>query len=103
VAVESGDAVYVKAENVAALQRLFGRPDMLIVSNDVKRDMLLLRRAGIEWQARHYDTSLAHYLLQPEQRHTTADLAWSYLDYRTLDYETATARNKNIRSLPTLK
>jgi DNA polymerase-1 len=99
VAVESGDAVYVKAENVAALQRLFGRPDMLIVSNDVKRDMLLLRRAGIEWQARHYDTSLAHYLLQPEQRHTTADLAWSYLDYRTLDYETATARNKKYPKL----
>uniref|UniRef100_UPI00266F37A8 SDR family NAD(P)-dependent oxidoreductase n=1 Tax=Faecalibaculum rodentium TaxID=1702221 RepID=UPI00266F37A8 len=37
--------------------------DATLVSHDLKRDILLLKRAGVELSARHYDTSLAHYLL----------------------------------------
>ncbi|MCQ2289517.1 MAG: DNA polymerase I [Muribaculaceae bacterium] len=52
-----------------------------IVSNDVKRDMVMLHCAGVEWKAPYYDTAVAHYLLQPERGHSTVQLAQDMLYY----------------------
>ena len=59
----------------------------MIVSHDVKRSMLLLRRENIRLTARYYDTSIAHYLLDPERKHTLAFVAARYLGYNLLDAE----------------
>lgn len=61
------------------VEPLFTSERTLIVSHDVKRDMILLRRLNIEFTARYYDTSVAHYVLQPEMRHRLRDLAFSLL------------------------
>lgn len=66
-----------------ALSRLFASSGSVVVSHDVKRDIILLRRMGVEFAARYYDTSVAHYLLQPEMRHRLSDLALSYLNVIT--------------------
>lgn len=50
-----------------------------VVSHDVKRDMILLRRIGIDFQADYYDLAVAHYLLQSEMRHNLEDIALRYL------------------------
>lgn len=70
-----------------AVMPLFTDENLLIVSHDIKREMLLLRREGIELTASYYDTSLAHYLLEPEMNHALPRVVAAYLDYGTLDYE----------------
>ncbi len=58
-----------RAEALAALAPLFSASGATIVSHDVKRDMLLLKREDIAFSASYYDTSVAHYLLKPEMKH----------------------------------
>ncbi len=60
--------------------------EAVIVSHDVKRDIILLKNNGIDFTSSYYDTSVAHYLLQPEMKHSLSMLAHHYLQYRTLDY-----------------
>lgn len=59
-----------------------------IVSHDVKRELIILRRLGIEWSAPYIDTSVAHYLIQPEMKHTLPEVAASVISYHTSDYST---------------
>ena len=57
------------------LTPLFNTPGKMVASHDVKRDMILLKRLGVEWTAPYYDTSVAHYLLKPEGKHALEDVA----------------------------
>lgn len=63
-----------------ALRPLFGSRACVVVSHDVKRDYIILKNIGIDFTGAYYDTSVAHYLLQPEMRHRLADIAMSYLN-----------------------
>lgn len=72
-------------EFASVVQPLFASIDVTIISHDVKRDMITLRNAGIRFEASYFDTSVAHYLLQPEMRHRLPDLAYSYLRHTTID------------------
>lgn len=61
-----------------ALRPLFNS-GTLVVSHDVKRDMILLRRHGVEFTSPYFDTSVGHYLLQPEMRHSLGQVALNIL------------------------
>lgn len=63
-----------------ALQKLFGAKNSTIVSHNIKRDYIVLKNNGIDLSSKYYDTSVAHYLLQPEMRHRLSDIAMSYLN-----------------------
>lgn len=69
-----------------------------IVSHDIKRDIIVLRREGMELTASYYDTSVAHYLLDPEMKHTMPYIAGKYLGYSPVDMDAdgsaRTARSK---------
>lgn len=86
IAVNDSDARFFACpENVGeawkeALQKLFGAKNSTIVSHDVKRDYIVLKNNGIDLSSKYYDTSVAHYLLQPEMRHRLSDIAMSYLN-----------------------
>ena len=58
-----------------------------IVTNDVKRLMVMLSAAGITMTAPYYDTGVAHYLLQPERTHATTDIAADLLHYDAITNE----------------
>ncbi|MDE6468213.1 MAG: DNA polymerase I [Muribaculaceae bacterium] len=74
------------------LEPLFANEDVTIVGSDIKRDMLILRRMGVTFEgAKWYDTSVAHYLCQPEQKHDLPTLAMTYLGYTTYDYAMSAA------------
>ncbi len=66
-----------------ALEPLF-TGQACIVTNDVKRLMVMLDVAGIKMTAPYYDVSVAHYLLQPERTHTTADIAAELLHHTAM-------------------
>lgn len=56
-----------------------------LVSNDVKRDMVLLHAAGHAFTAPYYDTGVAHYLLDPDRKHDTGTIALALMDYKAID------------------
>ena len=75
VAVKRGSAFYADASLVELLKPLLESASVTLVSGDVKRAMVVLRRRGINIAAPYFDTAVAHYLLQPERPHATARLA----------------------------
>lgn len=87
IAVDSVEAYYIplpdnrekREEICAVLEPLFISPAITVASNDVKRDMILLRRENIRFEASYFDTSVAHYLIQPEMRHSLRQIAASIL------------------------
>ncbi len=65
---------------IETLAPLFTSPGVMIISHDIKRDIIILRRDGIEFSSRYFDTAIAHYLLDPEKKHHLPALATCYLD-----------------------
>lgn len=73
------------------------------VGQNIKYDYIMMRRYGIELRGPMFDTMLAHYLLQPEQRHGMDYLAEVYLKYRTISIEELIGKGKNqltMRQVP---
>ena len=56
-----------------------------IIGNDIKRMMVALNQHGIDFTAHYYDTAIAHYLLQPERGHSTAEVAYELLHYTAIN------------------
>lgn len=58
-----------------------------LVSNDIKRDIVMLSNVGINYSGDYYDTGVAHYLLQPERSHNTRVIAEEVLNYQAINVE----------------
>ena len=59
----------------------------LKIGQNIKYDYIVLRNYGITVKGKFFDTMVAHYLLQPEQRHNMDYLAEVYLKYKTVHIE----------------
>lgn len=87
VATESGKAFYVPSAyeaGMALVLDMMAMGSVIKVTETAKRDMVQAarqRQAGTESLAGYYDLGLAHYVLQPEMRHSLEALALSYLHY----------------------
>ena len=79
--------------------------ESLIVGQNLKYDMQVMRHYGIRLKGPVFDTMIAHYLLQPEQKHNLDHLAEVYLDYRTIRTEELIGKKGsqqgNMRDVPT--
>ena len=62
-------------------EKLFSNSAKTIVGHNLKSVISILRRNGIELKNKLFDTMIAHYLIEPEQRHTMDYLADVYLNY----------------------
>ncbi len=82
------------------LRPLFESPAATLSSPDIKRDMIVLRREGVRITAKYFDTSLAHYLLQPEMRHRLADIAMNVIHYQTADFADGSTARKPFAPYP---
>lgn len=56
----------------------------LVISNDVKDDIIWLRRSGVELKNRIFDIKIAHYVLQPDSSHELERVALELLNYRLI-------------------
>lgn len=110
VATDEGKAVYVPVnkENSAAVasavQEVFSKCGT-IASGDVKRDIIMLGSIGVKVPSgKYYDTSVAHYLLQPETtNHTISRLADVILGVEATALESLTGpKGKNYREVSQL-
>lgn len=105
VAQAKGNAAYIaipvmgsdRDDIIDIIKPLFNTADKMVVSHDVKRDMIVLRRLGIDFTAKYYDTAVAHYVIAPETSHLLSTVAMLFLNYKTLDYDFNATERKNFR------
>ena len=76
------------AEYAAIVRPLFEEERIAKIGQNIKFDLMVLRRIGVEVRGRLYDTMILHYLIDPESRHNMNALAERYLDYRPIEIET---------------
>ncbi len=72
---------------VAEFKPLLENEATMKVGQNIKFDMIMLRRYGAEVRGPLFDTMIAHYLLQPDLHHGMDYLAAAFLKYRTLKIE----------------
>ena len=90
--VEEGKAFYVaipaerkKAERIVNIFKpLYESTKILKIGQNIKYDMEVLMNYGVRLAAPMFDTMLAHYVLQPEQKHNMDILAETLLNYQTI-------------------
>ncbi len=93
LAVEPFKAWYVpfKEENTAEyteiIRPLFEDETVAKIGQNIKFDLMVLRRLGITIRGRLYDTMILHYLLDPESRHNMNALSEKYLNYKPIEIE----------------
>ncbi|MBI4417574.1 MAG: DNA polymerase I, partial [Ignavibacteriales bacterium] len=89
-----------------ALQKLrpvFENSSIQKIGQNIKYDMLVLSRYGIQVQGIDFDTMVAAYLLRQDGQHNLDALAREYLGYKTLTYDELTGtgkERKDILSIP---
>ncbi len=84
-----GEAYYIPVsdnqddtqEILELLRPVFENEAITKIGQNIKYDMLVLKNYGIEVKGVLYDTMLAHYLIEPEGKHSMDWLAQQYLNY----------------------
>jgi DNA polymerase-1 len=85
------------------LRPLFENESILKIGQNLKYDISMLAQYGISVRGKMFDTMLAHYLLEPEQRHNMDYLAEVYLNYITIPIEDLIGKGrqqKTMREVP---
>lgn len=74
----------VRKEAIVILEKfrpVFESKTILLVGQNIKYDMLIIRQYGLEIKEKLFDTMLAHYLIEPEGRRNMDLLSQQYLHY----------------------
>lgn len=111
-AVEEFEAYYIpvppereEAQKIVDIFKpAYENPSSLKTGQNIKYDMLVLARYGVDIKGKMFDTMVAHYVLQPELPHNMDALAEQYLGYSTIKIEELIGlkgkKQKNMRDLP---
>jgi len=87
-------------EILEKLKPFYENENILKIGQNIKYDYIVLKNYGIEVKGKMFDTMVAHYLLQPEQRHNMDLLAEVYLKYKTIHIdELIGPKGKNQKSM----
>ena len=106
--VEEKKAFYVpvpdnreEAERIVNIFKpLYEHPQIVKVGQNIKYDIEVLARYGVEVKGELFDTMIAHYLIQPELHHGMDYMAEVYLNYRTIHIdELIGPKGKHQRSM----
>ncbi|MDR1810369.1 MAG: DNA polymerase I [Prevotella sp.] len=102
------EACYVpvppKFEDAKKLVSLFKdfleNEEILKIGQNIKYDIIVLKKYGVNLKGKLFDTMIAHYLLNPELRHGMDYMAETYLNYKTIHIdELIGAKGKNQKSM----
>jgi len=74
-------------EKLHKLKPILENPKTQKIGQNIKYDILVLKKYDIHIGGPIFDTMVAHYLLQPELRHNMDYLAEIYLNYQTIHIE----------------
>ena len=81
------------------LRPLFESENILKIGQNLKYDISMLAQYGIAVKGKMFDTMLAHYLLEPEQRHNMDYLAEVYLNYLTIPIEDLIGKGRQQKTM----
>jgi len=85
---------------ISILLPFFNSKNIIKVGQNLKYDISVLMNYNVEVKGPLFDTMIAHYLIQPEQRHNLDDLARNYLEYETIKTEELIGKKgKNQKSM----
>lgn len=77
-----------EAQRIAdAFKAVLENPDTLKIGQNLKYDMLVLKKYNITVAPPCFDTMIAHYLIDPETRHGMDVMAENYLNYTPVSIE----------------
>lgn len=109
--VEENHAFYVAVPKerpqaqaiVEILRPVYENEQILKIGQNIKYDLQVLANYGVELRGQLWDTMIAHYLIQPEQRHNMDYMAETYLNYKTIHIDELIGpkgkNQKNMRDL----
>ncbi len=90
-----GDLQLDAGEVREAMRAVLEDPHIRKVGQNLKFDMVVLRKHGIRLQGLYFDTLVAHYLLEPGVRNHKLDvLAAKYLDHKPVFFEELCGKGK---------
>lgn len=69
-------------EVIARFKSIFENEDKVLISADVKNDIIWMKRAGIDLRNDIFDIKVAHYVLHPDMSHELPRIALEYLNYQ---------------------
>nr|MBI1230407.1 DNA polymerase I [Cytophagales bacterium] len=69
------------------LKPVFESENIIKIGQNIKYDLLVLRNYGLSVKGPLYDTMLAHYLIEPEGKHSMDWLSEQYLNYKPVSIE----------------
>ncbi len=113
--LKKGTAYYVpipanRGEAIAILEKfkaVFENETIGKIGQNIKFDIMMFRAYNIEVKGEFFDTMIAHYLLQPDQRHNMDTLCENYLNYTPVSIEELIGKKgknqKTMRNVPTDK
>lgn len=104
---EAGKGFYlpIPEERVAAQEKInlvkafFEAENIEKVGQNLKHDIKVLANYDIKLQGPLFDTMIAHYLINPDMRHSLDVLAETYLNYSPVFVEELLGKGKNQRSM----
>ena len=90
-------------EALAALKAIFENPSIKKIGHDLKFDLMVLAREGIELAGLEFDTMLADYVLDATRSsHTLEEVALEHLGYKALTQEDVCGSGQKSIALPEL-
>jgi DNA polymerase-1 len=89
---------------LSSLKQVFENKQISKIGQNIKFDIRMLKKYNIEVTGDLFDTMIAHYLLQPEQRHNLNYLSETYLGYTPVKIEELIgqkgANQGNMKNVP---
>jgi DNA polymerase-1 len=82
------------SEILSELKAFFHHEGIEKVGQNLKYDLKVLHRYGIEVKGPCFDTMLAHYLINPDMRHNLSVLSETYLNYTPIAIEALIGKGK---------
>lgn len=105
VCMQEGEAFYVRLPEkdeearvwLNMLQPVFEDDFVVKIAQNLKFELQALLRYDVRIFGPCFDVVLAHYLLEPEQKHNLGQLAFHYLSYETMAYNESLSVKEGLR------
>lgn len=109
--VKAHEAYYVpvpeKQDEATALilefKALLEADNKLWIGQNAKYDSTLMKWYGVDIKGPYFDTMIAHYLCEPDQRHKLDYLTEAYLDYKMVAIEELIGKGKTQLTMRNVK
>jgi DNA polymerase-1 len=83
-------------EALAIVSPMLADASVKKIGQNIKYDIVVLKKYGVEVRGVHFDTMIASYLLDPAARnHNLDDMAERFLNYKTITYEELVGKGKS--------